>query len=114
VRLLELTAAYGTLANGGYQVEPVYIREVRDASGQVLFAAKTPTQDQTILDPRVAFLITDILSDDEARLPSFGSGNTLQIVARLPPRPVQRRISATTGRLGIRPMWSWVCGLERG
>ncbi len=34
----------------------------------------TPT-----LDPRVAYLITDILSDNNARLPAFGAGNVLEI-----------------------------------
>jgi membrane carboxypeptidase/penicillin-binding protein PbpC len=34
------------------------------------------------LDPRVAYLITSILSDDEARFPSFGRGSSLSLGAR--------------------------------
>ena len=36
-RLLELTAAYGTIANGGYSAWPYGIIEIRDSSGSVLF-----------------------------------------------------------------------------
>ncbi len=34
---------------------------------------------QPPLDPRVAFLVTDILSDELARMPAFGAGNVLEI-----------------------------------
>ncbi len=33
VRLIELTAAYGAFANGGYRVEPYSIQEVRNLQG---------------------------------------------------------------------------------
>ena len=33
--------------------------------------------DERVLDERVAYLITDILSDDTARIPSFGEGSVL-------------------------------------
>ncbi|PKO23004.1 MAG: penicillin-binding protein [Chloroflexi bacterium HGW-Chloroflexi-1] len=45
----------------------------------------------TILDPRVAFLITDILSDETARLPAFGPGNVLEIG-----RPAAAKTGTTT------------------
>ena len=79
VRLLDLVAAYGAFANGGYRVDPVYILEVRDRDGNVLYQWEPPAQRERVLDPRVAFLITDILSDNEARTPSFGPGSTLNI-----------------------------------
>ncbi len=79
VRLLDLTAAYGAFANGGYRVDPVYILEVRDRDGHILYAWRPSTRPTRVLDPRVAFLITDILSDNEARMPSFGPGSALNI-----------------------------------
>ncbi len=79
VRLLDLTAAYGAFANGGYRVDPVYILEVRDRDGHVLYEWKPTARRERVLDPRVAFLITDILSDNEARIPSFGPGSALNI-----------------------------------
>ena len=43
------------------------------------------------LDPRVAFLITDILSDERARVPAFGQGNMLEIG-----RPAAAKTGTTT------------------
>jgi membrane peptidoglycan carboxypeptidase len=75
VRLLELTAAYGALANGGSRVDPVTIREVR-RDGEVLLRRRSPDPVR-VLDARVAWLITDMLADDAARAPSFGRGSVL-------------------------------------
>jgi penicillin-binding protein 1C len=76
VRLLELTAAYGALANGGYRVEPVFIGAVT-RNGAALPLRQRPASATRVMDARVAWLITDILSDDAARAPSFGRGSSL-------------------------------------
>lgn len=78
VRLLELTAAYAAFANGGRQVEPYGVLEVRDASGQQRYRARSGLGSQ-VLDPRVAFLITDILADNQARAPAFGPHSVLTL-----------------------------------
>jgi penicillin-binding protein 1C len=78
VRLLELTAAYAALANGGYRVDPISILEVRDMEGNLLFAAP-PISHIRVLDERVAWLISDILSDNDARRLGFGPNSTLRI-----------------------------------
>lgn len=79
VRLLDLTAAYAPLANGGQRIDPVYILEVRTAEGELLHKWSPPDLSAPELDPRVAFLISDILSDNNARVPSFGTGSPLNI-----------------------------------
>ena len=91
VRLLELTAVYAALANGGYRVTPALILEVRDRSGNVLYERQPPVWDTPVLDPRVTFLITDILSDNEARIPSFGPASALNIG-----RPAAAKTGTTT------------------
>lgn len=78
VRLLELTAAYAAFANGGRRVEPVGVLEVRDARGHLRYRAQ-PTPGPQVLDPRVAYLITDILADERARAPAFGTGSVLSL-----------------------------------
>jgi len=78
VRLLDLTAAYAAFANGGRRVYPLAVRRVEDASGNVLWSAP-PAVGERVLDERVAYLITDILSDDLARIPTFGEGSVLQL-----------------------------------
>lgn len=79
VRLLDLSAAYAIFANGGYRVEPVLIQSVRDRAGHLLYQWTPPVFTEFTLDPRVAYLITNILSDDEARIPSFGRYSALNI-----------------------------------
>jgi membrane carboxypeptidase/penicillin-binding protein PbpC len=90
VRMIELTAAYAALARGGLRVFPVGVREVVDAEGRTVYAP-APSPQERVLDERVAFLITDILSDDWARLPSFGEGSALYIG-----RPAAAKTGTTT------------------
>lgn len=78
VKLIELTAAYAAFANGGYRLSPRAIIEITDAQGQVLYQAPQPRL-QRALDERLAWLITDILSDDEARSLGFGRNSILNI-----------------------------------
>jgi penicillin-binding protein 1C len=78
VRLTELTAAFGAFANSGYRVEPVSILEVSDLQGNLLY--KTPQTSQVrVLDERIAWLISDILSDNDARRLGFGEISTLRL-----------------------------------
>jgi membrane peptidoglycan carboxypeptidase len=80
VRLLELTAAYGALANGGTKVEPVTITRITTHSGQVLYESpKSINPGPQVMDARTAHLITDILSDNYARRSTFGAGSPLQL-----------------------------------
>ncbi|UCC63810.1 MAG: PBP1A family penicillin-binding protein [Anaerolineae bacterium] len=78
VRLLDLTAAYAALANGGYRIEPVAIRRVEDAGGGVLLALHGGRRGPA-LDGRVAYLVTDVLADDWARMTAFGEGSVLRL-----------------------------------
>ncbi|MBA2382904.1 MAG: transglycosylase domain-containing protein, partial [Chloroflexi bacterium] len=60
VRPIDLTSAFGTLANGGVHVPTRMILEVRDASGKVVYKAPKPKAVQAVSRP-AAFLMTDIL-----------------------------------------------------
>jgi penicillin-binding protein 1C len=76
-KLLELTGAYSVLAAKGIYRAPTPIIEVQDSSGNVVW---TPGKVETrALDEKVAFLISDILSDDGARSDVFGTGSLLKI-----------------------------------
>jgi len=90
VRLLELTAAYAAFANGGIRVEPITILRVEDAEGRTLYQ-HTPQPARRVLDERVAYLITDILSDEFARMSAFGEGNPLCLT-----RPAAAKTGTTT------------------
>ncbi|MBN1246554.1 MAG: transglycosylase domain-containing protein, partial [Anaerolineae bacterium] len=95
VRLLELTTAYAVFANGGYAVTPQMIQSVRDVDGIELWhrpcdSAQSCLQRQ-VLDARVAYQITDILSDDLARIPTYGEGSLLNLT-----RPAAVKTGTTT------------------
>jgi penicillin-binding protein 1A len=61
VTLLELTGAYGVLANGGWSLEPYLIERVRTASGRVLYERPKARPD-ALVAPEHASAITDMLS----------------------------------------------------
>jgi penicillin-binding protein 1A len=57
----ELAAAYATLGNGGYRVEPALISRIEDARGNVLWRA--PQDLVSVIDPGVAYLTTSLMED---------------------------------------------------
>ncbi|MCL5265391.1 MAG: transglycosylase domain-containing protein [Chloroflexi bacterium] len=93
VKLLDLTYAYSVLANGGVQVgeevplaerkpgqrelEPVAVTKIVDSKGNVVYQYEPKTK--RIFPERETFLITSILSDKEARIPTYGPNNFLEI-----------------------------------
>ncbi len=59
VRPLDLTSAFGTLANNGVHMEPRMILEIRDANGNTVW--KAPDTGKRAISASSAYLITDIL-----------------------------------------------------
>lgn len=78
--LLDMTSVYGVLANNGIRNPYQGVLSVEDSSGKILenFEAK-PYQ---VLDPNVPRIVSDILSDNVARTPTFGSNSSLVIPGR--------------------------------
>lgn len=81
VRLLDLTSAFGVLANKGEQLDPVSILKVADSKGKTLFEYQKP-DGRKVLDSGIAFIISDILSDNGARTAAFGSNSYLNIAGK--------------------------------
>ena len=78
VSLLELSTAYGALANHGNFTGNSSILDIHDADGNLLYQPDS-TPPLQALDPRVTWLISDILSDDSARATGFGLDSTLKL-----------------------------------
>ncbi len=81
VSLLQMTSAYAAFANGGMKIEPVAVLKVEDRDGKALYENK-PSAKKRVLDEKVAFLIDSVLSDNKARLISFGPNSLLNIGGR--------------------------------
>ncbi|OGM05177.1 hypothetical protein A2715_01555 [Candidatus Woesebacteria bacterium RIFCSPHIGHO2_01_FULL_39_32] len=78
VKLIELTNAYNAFANQGFRTDLAGILKVEDQNGKVLEEIK-PEKSKRVLTPEQAYLITDILSDNEARTAVFGPNSQLNI-----------------------------------
>jgi len=78
VHLLDMTSAYGVLANMGVRVTPTYVLRVEDPRGKVVWEHKDYEQ-KRVIDQSVAWLMTDILKDmtDPAKDFIFGSWTTI-------------------------------------
>jgi len=112
VTLLDLTAAYAIFATGGLRRTPVTIRAISGSQYRSphppICQPPVPDQptsqfandltDQRVLSPEVAYLITDILADNDARAPSFGPYSPLRL---------DRPAAAKTGTTGdFRDNWT--------
>ncbi len=76
VSLLDLTRAFSMIANNGVKVPLVGILKIEDYSGEIVFKKENGMGDQ-VIRPEHAFLMSSILSDNEARRPMFGSNSVL-------------------------------------
>ncbi len=75
VKLLELTSAYGVFAADGLRSPASFISKIEDSSNNTIFQSNsTPRR---IIESEIAKEITDILSDNKARSPVFGSNSLL-------------------------------------
>jgi penicillin-binding protein 1A len=66
VRPVNFVAAYSAFATNGAVVEPRYVLRIEDHGGQVVYTAPQPEPRQA-LDPRVAFIVRDILREAAER-----------------------------------------------
>ncbi len=78
VTLLELSGAYTVFANGGRKVPLVAITRIEDHLGEIVYQYETPPGEQALRQEH-AFLISSILSDNEARAPMFGYNSALNL-----------------------------------
>lgn len=108
VTLLDHTFAYTVFANQGVMVgepilpiqqrdgfrnlNPVNVLQVRDSQGNVLKKYEAPEAER-IFSAEVAYLMSDMMSDDVARAPAFGANSALT----LPDRRVAAKTGTTNG-----------------
>jgi len=78
--LLDMTSAYGVFANKGVRNQYQGILSVEDSSGNKLEEFKPNPQE--ILRPNSTNILSSILSDNTARIPTFGAHSVLEIPGR--------------------------------
>ncbi|GAB4505279.1 MAG: PBP1A family penicillin-binding protein [Anaerolineales bacterium] len=78
VSLLEMTGAFAVFANGGQRIPPVAILKIVDHTGKVVYEYQ-PGPGEQVIRAEHAYLITSILSDNQARSWMFGSNSPLNL-----------------------------------
>jgi len=81
VKLLDMTNAYGVFANQGVKQDTTWMMRIEDNKGKVIDEYKDKSGKQ-VIDPQVAYLINNVLSDDSARAQTFGAGSALTLSGR--------------------------------
>lgn len=84
VKMIDMAEMYGAFANGGYAIDPNPIIEVKNYKGEILYRNecvldKKNCKTKRVLDEGVAFLISSMLFDNNARTPAFGPLSSLYI-----------------------------------
>lgn len=82
VTMVDMSTAFGVFANQGYRVDSHPILKVVDREGKTLEEYKPPASPifgKKIISSEVSFIISDILSDNNARTPAFGPNSELLI-----------------------------------
>jgi penicillin-binding protein 1C len=97
VRLVDLTNAFAAFGARGMLAEPFAIERVRDATGRIVFS-RAPTAARRVLSAEHAYLVTDILSDPDARIPGFGGVTPFEV-----PFPAAVKTGTSTG---FRDTWT--------
>jgi 1A family penicillin-binding protein len=86
VSMYDMTQAFGVFANDGYRVNLRPILKVVDRHGKVLEEYRPPESPifgTKVLPEGVAFIISDILADNNARLIEFGPNSELKIPGQI-------------------------------
>ncbi|HEX8390592.1 MAG TPA: PBP1A family penicillin-binding protein [Candidatus Saccharimonadales bacterium] len=70
-RPIDMTNAYAAFADGGRQHDVTLINQIQNKYGEKIFTSEVNTR--RVQSSAASFVISDILSDNQARSPSFGT-----------------------------------------
>jgi len=77
VKLADHVNGYESFANGGLHYDPVMDLKILDKDGKVVEDNTKPPTGKRVLDPQVAYIINNMLSDADAK--TFAFGNILSV-----------------------------------
>lgn len=80
VTLLDITSAYSVFANEGIRHPYGGVLSVEDSKGNVL--EKYENKEYKVLEPNITRILSDILSDNVSRTPTFGANSALVVPGR--------------------------------
>lgn len=92
VKMIDMMSVYGAFANAGVKRPITGLLKVTDSSDNIL--EEYQNQTNQAISPQVAYLITSVLSDNEARKAAFGPNSLLNI----PPHVVAVKTGTSDGK----------------
>jgi membrane peptidoglycan carboxypeptidase len=82
IRLIDHTSAMGTFANGGVHVNYYAINKVVSGTTHKVIYQRQLDPGQRVISPQLAYMMTNVLSDNTARIPEFYDCNVLQLYSK--------------------------------
>lgn len=78
IKMIDMMQVYSIFSRMGKKNKLTGTLKITDVKGNII-EDDTNQEGETVLEPAIAYLITDILSDNKARTPAFGSNSLLNI-----------------------------------
>ncbi|MCL4338366.1 PBP1A family penicillin-binding protein [Patescibacteria group bacterium] len=78
VTMIDMTKVYGTLADNGIKHDLTPFLKIENYRGEILPSPITDNETQAV-SPGISFILSSILSDNNARIPAFGPNSSLVI-----------------------------------
>ena len=82
VKMVDMMTLYQTLSQNGKKYQTKGVLKITDNKGAII-EDNTNDQGQNVIAPSIAYLITDILTDNRARAPAFGTNSLLNISGKI-------------------------------
>jgi 1A family penicillin-binding protein len=101
---LDMAGAFAVLANQGQYQRPFAINRIQNRSGDLIFEHRpADSASSSVVRPEHAYLLSNILSDNEARQPEFGPANSLVVGGH---RVAAKTGTSGTDRFDVRDGWT--------
>lgn len=105
VKLADHVNAYESFANGGLHYDPTMVLKISDSKGKTIEDNTKPKTPKKVLDPQVAYLIANILSDSTAR--NYVFHGLLNIPGHVGGSQAGQGVAAKTGTTtDVRDAWT--------
>lgn len=99
VKPLDMATAFGVFADNGTLAQTTPFLKIEDSSGKIIEKYEEGKNKKEVLDPQIAYQISSILSDNNARSTVFGSNSPLYFP--------NRNVAAKTGTTdSFRDAWT--------
>jgi membrane peptidoglycan carboxypeptidase len=107
VTMVDMSTAFGVLANGGNKAETTGVTKIEDSRGRQIYELN-PRKNK-VIDEGIAYIISDILADNVARQGAFGNRSALEV----PNYKVAVKTGTTNDKkdnwtIGYAPIWNRV------